>query len=163
MHKTYSIILAVLLLLCLAPMPYGYYQLVRFVMMVVFAVMAYRSHEQKQENWSVLFGGLALLFQPFLKISLGRTMWNVVDVVVAGLLLLIGFRILHINGQTGDENHRRHYQPAAELHQREVRPNQERLYRSLRRAHCQPLLCGRGARRGKTNQSATRFGNMGNK
>ena len=30
------------MLLCLAPMPYGYYMLVRFVAMVVFGVMAYR-------------------------------------------------------------------------------------------------------------------------
>ena len=29
MNKCYKIILAALLLLCLAPMPYGYYQLVR--------------------------------------------------------------------------------------------------------------------------------------
>ena len=30
-----------MMLLCLAPMPYGYFQLVRFVAMVVFGVMAY--------------------------------------------------------------------------------------------------------------------------
>lgn len=31
----------------------------------------------------------ALLFQPFVKVALGRTMWNVVDVVVAiGLIVL---------------------------------------------------------------------------
>jgi len=30
---------------------------------------------------------LALLFQPFFKISLGRTLWNIVDVIVGiGLL-----------------------------------------------------------------------------
>lgn len=38
---------------------------------------------------AITFGGLALLFQPFFKIALGRTMWNVVDVVVAiGLVAL---------------------------------------------------------------------------
>ena len=62
-----NLLLAVLLLLCLADMPYGYYTLVRFT-----------------------FGALALLFQPFYKIALGRTVWNVVDVVVAaGLLYLM--------------------------------------------------------------------------
>ena len=39
--------LAALLLLCLAPMPYGYYQLVRFVSMVVFGVMAVRSWNEE--------------------------------------------------------------------------------------------------------------------
>lgn len=34
----YSIILALLLFLCLAPMPYGYYQLVRWEHLVVFPI-----------------------------------------------------------------------------------------------------------------------------
>jgi hypothetical protein len=71
-------------------MPYGYYQLVRFVAMVVFGVMAYKYYEEKKKNvFAITFGALALLFQPFVKVALGRTMWNVVDVVVAiGLIVL---------------------------------------------------------------------------
>ena len=88
--KWVNIILAVLLLLCLAPMPYGYYQVVRFVSMIAFAVMAYRYWNQEKKGLAVTFGALALLFQPFLKVALGRTMWNIVDVIVAvGLLLLV--------------------------------------------------------------------------
>ena len=89
--KFFQLILAALLLLCLAPMPYGYYQLVRFVSMVVFAVMAYQYYVKKQELWAVVFGALALLFQPFFKVALGRTMWNIVDVVVAIILLVMAF------------------------------------------------------------------------
>lgn len=78
-----------LLLLCIAPMPYGYYQLVRFVAMVVFGVMAYKYYEEKKSVLAITFGALALLFQPFIKVALGRTMWNVVDVAVAiGLIVL---------------------------------------------------------------------------
>ena len=88
--KWINIILAILLLLCLAPMPYGYYQVVRFVSMIAFAVMAYRYWNQEKKGLAVTFGALALLFQPFLKVALGRTMWNIVDVIVAvGLLLLV--------------------------------------------------------------------------
>lgn len=73
----------------LAPMPYGYYQLVRFVAMVVFGVMAYKYYEEKKNELAITFGMLALLFQPFVKVALGRTMWNVVDVAVAiGLIAL---------------------------------------------------------------------------
>jgi len=53
-------------------MPYGYYQLVRFVAMVAFAVMAYDYYDKKQASLAVTFGALALLFQPFVKIALGR-------------------------------------------------------------------------------------------
>ena len=30
----------------------------------------------------IIYGGLALLFQPFFKIALGREVWNIVDVIV---------------------------------------------------------------------------------
>ncbi|MBR6444869.1 MAG: hypothetical protein IKT22_04200 [Prevotella sp.] len=87
--KQIYLILAVFLLLCLAPMPYGYYQMVRFVSMVVFAVMAFRYYEEKKNELAITFGALALLFQPFFKVALGRTVWNVVDVAVAVLLIVL--------------------------------------------------------------------------
>ena len=83
------LVLSALLLLCLLPMPYGYYMLVRFVSMVAFGVMSYQYIQKKQIAWAITFGALALLFQPFIKVALGRTMWNIVDVIVAVLLIVI--------------------------------------------------------------------------
>lgn len=85
--RTLKIVIAVALLLCLLPLPYGYYELVRLGGMVCFCVLAFNSYKQKQEEWIVVYAALAILFQPFFKIALGRGMWNVVDVAVAGLLL----------------------------------------------------------------------------
>lgn len=87
-----KLLLAALLLLCLAPMPYGYYQLVRIVAMIGFAVMAYHYHEKEAMPLAITFGGLALLFQPFVKVALGRSMWNVIDVIVAVGLLVLWWR-----------------------------------------------------------------------
>lgn len=89
--KHLQIFLAALLLLCLAQMPYGYYTLVRFVAMVVFGVMAYKYYQVKKEGMAITFGALALLFQPFIKIALGRTVWNIVDVIVTILLIILFF------------------------------------------------------------------------
>ena len=89
MMKQLFIVMATLLLLCLAPMPYGYYQLVRFVAMVVFAILALNYYKEKKNELSIMFGALALLFQPFLKVALGRMIWNVVDVAVALLLIAL--------------------------------------------------------------------------
>ena len=84
-----KLIVAVLLLICLADMPYGYYQLVRFVAMIMFLVFAYNYWRKDQHSLAIVFGALALLFQPFMKIALGRAMWNIVDVIVAlGLAVL---------------------------------------------------------------------------
>ena len=90
MNNTIKIVLAILFFLCLADMPYGFYQFVRLAGLVGFAILAYQAHEQGRKTEMIIYGGLALLFQPFFKIALGREMWNVVDVVVGiGLLISI--------------------------------------------------------------------------
>ncbi len=86
--KHLKLILAIALLLCLAPMPYGFYMLIRFFATVMFGLMAYRYHQEKKENLMITFGALAVLFQPLIKIPLGRTVWNVVDVVIAVVLII---------------------------------------------------------------------------
>lgn len=85
-------ILALALLLCLAPMPYGYYVLVRYGSAVVFGIMAYQYYLEKKENLALTWGALAVLFQPLIKIPLGRTVWNIVDVIVAIILFFIILR-----------------------------------------------------------------------
>ena len=89
--KIIPLCLATLLLLCLAPMPYGYFMLVRFVMMVACGWMAYQYYMRQKEVAMWVFITIAMLFQPFYKISLGRTIWNVIDVIVAIFLVLIYF------------------------------------------------------------------------
>lgn len=91
MKTILKLLLAVLLLLCLAPMPYGYYQLVRIVAMIAFAVMAYQYYEKENVSLAISFCGLALLFQPFIKVALGRTLWNIVDVIAAVVLAILAF------------------------------------------------------------------------
>lgn len=86
------LLLAVGLLVCLLPMPYGYFVLVRFAAMIVFGIMAYKYYEERKEKLALFFGVMALLFQPIIKISLGRTMWNVVDVVLAIVLLVMCYK-----------------------------------------------------------------------
>ena len=88
--KRLKLILIIALLLCLGPMPYGFYMLVRFFATVMFGLMAYRYYQEKKENLMIVFGTLAVLFQPIIKIPLGRAVWNVVDVSVAiGLIVLL--------------------------------------------------------------------------
>ena len=82
-------VLAVLLLACLLPMPYGFFMLVRFVAMVAFALLAYDCYKKSVKPLAVTFASLALLFQPFAKIALGRVVWNVVDVAVAVFLIFL--------------------------------------------------------------------------
>jgi len=88
MNTAIKIVLAILMVLCLADMPYGYYQFVRFAAMAGFIILAYESLNKEKTIEGIVFISLALLFQPFFKIALGRLMWNIVDVVVGvGLII----------------------------------------------------------------------------
>ena len=90
MERTIKILLAILFFLCLADMPYGFYQFVRFAGLIGFAILAYQANQQGRQTEMIIYGGLALLFQPFFKIALGREMWNIVDVIIGvGLLVSI--------------------------------------------------------------------------
>ena len=85
-----KIVVAVLLLLCLADMPYGFYELVRFAASAAFAWMSYDYFSSKKDGLGFIFAAMALLFQPFFKVALGRVIWNAVDVlVVIGLVYLL--------------------------------------------------------------------------
>lgn len=83
-----KIILSLIFLLCLLQMPYGYYQAVRFIGFLGFALLAYFGYQENKKAEVIIFISLALLFQPFIKVALGRTGWNIVDVIVsAGLII----------------------------------------------------------------------------
>jgi hypothetical protein len=78
-----KITLVVLLLLCLLRMPYGYYQFFRFAAIIGFAILAYYEYERKNIPLVIVFVGLALLFQPLVKVPLGRQVWSIIDVIIA--------------------------------------------------------------------------------
>lgn len=85
-----KIVLAILFLLCLVDFPYGYYQFVRFAGLIGFAILGYQANQQNKQTEMVIYGALALLFQPIFKIALGRELWNIVDVIVGiGLLVSV--------------------------------------------------------------------------
>jgi hypothetical protein len=87
MEKQIKVGLAILLFLCLADMPYGYFQLVRWAAMVGFSMLAFSAQKKNKSYEMILYIGLAILFQPIIKIGLGRSLWNVADVIV-GIFLL---------------------------------------------------------------------------
>lgn len=87
-EKVLKIILATLFFVCLAKMPYGYFQFIRFIALIGFAYLSFKNFEEWNKLISYVFAALAILFQPLLKIDLGRSIWNIVDVIVGvGLII----------------------------------------------------------------------------
>ena len=97
MRKIIKLILSVGLFICVLDMPYGYYQFIRFLALISFSFLAYQSREKENKTELVVFISLALLFQPFFKIALGRTLWNMVDVISAIYLLVSVVRNQKVN------------------------------------------------------------------
>jgi hypothetical protein len=90
MEKTIKIILAFLFFLCLLNLPYGYFQFVRFSAFACFTYFSYLAFNESKQGLAALYIVLAILFQPFFKVALGRELWNIVDVVVGvGILLSV--------------------------------------------------------------------------
>lgn len=82
-----------MLLGALAPWPYGYYQLLRFVVCPVSGYVAFLAYKW-QKLWATwLFGIIAVLFNPIVPVHLSRELWQPVDLVCALLFAFIVFTL----------------------------------------------------------------------
>lgn len=84
-----KIILVVILLSCLLPLPYGAFELIRFASLIGLGYLAYKYYKSHDEGKALVFGALALLIQPFFKLSLGRGLWNIVDVAIVIFIMYL--------------------------------------------------------------------------
>jgi hypothetical protein len=85
--RVINIGLVILFLVCLLDMPFGYFQLVRFLGMIGFGILAFNTYK-KNQTWFVLWVSSTILINPFFKIALGREIWNLVDLIWAVLLIV---------------------------------------------------------------------------
>jgi hypothetical protein len=90
-------ITALLLVIGVFPLPYDYYMLLRLIVTSVFIWAAIITHKLGLVNLMWLCSGIALLFNPLLKIHLGSGLWAVIDVFTAVLLIAIRNKIKSTN------------------------------------------------------------------
>ncbi len=83
-----------------APLPYGYYTLLRFVSCGLFAFAAYVSFTRGGKALPCVFVLFAIAFNPFVKVHFSKELWALVD-VGAGLLLLAASK--HIKSKGSEE------------------------------------------------------------
>lgn len=57
--------------------------------MIGFAILAYSAYNDRSKPLAITYGCLALMFQPFIKLVLGREVWNLVDIGVAIFLIIV--------------------------------------------------------------------------
>jgi hypothetical protein len=92
-EKIIKCTLCTFLFIAVIDLPYAYYQILRLIGMIGFAVLAYEAHKRDSKIGTLVYCSLALLFQPFYKIALGRDLWKIIDVLVGiGLLFTVFFK-----------------------------------------------------------------------
>lgn len=69
-----------LLLIALLDMPYGYYQLLRVCIFCTSAYIAVQQNDGGDKFWMWGFIACALIYNPVVKLSLGKEIWPLVNV-----------------------------------------------------------------------------------
>ena len=98
-HAIPSAIAALVLLGALLPWPYGYYQLLRFITCGTAIYIAFKAWCW-QKMWAVVvFGFMALLFNPLIPIHFSREAWQPIDVICAALFCYAAFVLRDPSGE----------------------------------------------------------------
>lgn len=88
-HLIPAIIAALVLLGALGQWPYGYYQLLRWVTCAASVWVAFLAYAWQKKWVTVLFGIIAVLFNPLIPIHLTRELWQPIDVICALLFVVV--------------------------------------------------------------------------
>lgn len=88
-----NIIKAMMLMLILPvafTLPYGYYSLLRIVATIFFIISANLMDKKKDATFFYVFGILAIIFNPIIKIHFSKNIWALIDLISA---IIIGLNI----------------------------------------------------------------------
>lgn len=85
-QKVLSIIAGAMLLLAIPDIwPYGYFQILRWVVAIVAGFNAYIAYKIDKKSWLWIMVATAILFNPITPIHLTKEVWIVIDIIVAVL------------------------------------------------------------------------------
>ena len=89
-----ALIIAVMLLVAVADLPYGYYQLLRWATCGVAVFVAFRAYKVGKTWITWLFGLIVVLFNPIVPIHLTKEIWRPIDLASA---IIFGLSILFLS------------------------------------------------------------------
>lgn len=82
--------IALLLLLCLLDMPYGYYQFMRIAVCGLFIYLTFYLYEEKQILPAIACIAPIIIFQPISKLAFHKQEWQTIDLWLAIALIIWG-------------------------------------------------------------------------
>lgn len=91
--KSLSLLVGAATLLAILPWPYSYYQALRLVVFTTSIILGFNFYKLRYNATAVLFGLVALLFNPISPIYLSRSVWLWIDLIVGALLIVGGLSL----------------------------------------------------------------------
>ena len=88
-----KIIAIIMLFWALADNPYGYYQILRWVITGVTGYSAYLAYEQGKNTWTWILAITAILFNPIAPIHLDKETWSVLNIIAAAIIFTSIFKM----------------------------------------------------------------------
>jgi hypothetical protein len=81
-------IIVILMIAASTKLEYGFYVLLRWLVMTASVYFIYKSYKKKQIGFVILFVVIAILFNPFDKIWFHRATWQLIDYFIAIIFTL---------------------------------------------------------------------------
>ena len=88
-----KIIAIIMLFWALADNPYGYYQILRWVIAGVTGYSAYLAYRQGENKWTWILIITAILFNPIASIHLNRKIWSVLNIIATIIIFTSIFKM----------------------------------------------------------------------
>jgi hypothetical protein len=86
--KWLCIISGVMAFLAIFPWVYEYYQVLRIVLCVSSAIIAYDFYSSKLNGWALAFVAIAILFNPISPVYMTKASWVGIDLITAVLFFI---------------------------------------------------------------------------
>lgn len=77
----------------LLPLPYGYYQIMRWVVAASCAWLAVSAHRAGHEGWVWCWAVIAGVYNPLLPVHASRVIWSVVNIVTIAVAVWYGIKV----------------------------------------------------------------------
>ncbi len=82
-NKNMAIIAGFLLLAAILPLPYGFYIFLRIFISICALFFAYSFYKLSNNNLMIIFGIVAIIFNPIFPIYLQKESWLLIDIIAA--------------------------------------------------------------------------------
>ena len=82
-----AIIAGAMLLIGIFPLPYGYFQLLRWITCGIAIFLVYIAYRYKKVWVAVIFGVIAILFNPIFIIHFEKNVWQWIDAICAAVFI----------------------------------------------------------------------------